>query len=163
MFLVNTKKCLQVFDDVYVSSDDKQILLLAQEAGARPIWRDEDLCGDVPNIPVYQHALKEMGHVGGIVAVQACSPTVDIELIRTAKVLMEQGYDEVMTCHPVTRALTYHEQHFNIYGSIWAISTRRLKVYPDPYRPNPQILLVDESKDVHNMDDYKQALRDAQS
>ena len=58
MFLVNTEKCLDIFDSVYVSSDSKEILKQAQEIGAIPILRSEDLCGDTPNIPVYQHALQ---------------------------------------------------------------------------------------------------------
>lgn len=158
MFLVNVQKCMRLFSRVYVSSDDSYILSLAQEVGAVPISRGESLGGDTPNIPVYQHALGKIGDVGGIVAVQACSPTIKPELIRLAKNLLEQGSQEVMTCHPITRSEDYHGQHFKIYGSIWALSLERLQGYGDPYAPQPDVLLVDESIDIHNEDDYQAAL-----
>ena len=162
MFMVNVKKCLKIFDQVYVSSDDMEILNKARLAGAIPIWRDEDLCGEVPNITVYQHALKEMKDVDAIVAVQACSPTVSELNIVRAKTLMEIGYNEVMTCYPPVNKEIYHDQAFPIYGSIWAISKWKLENYEDPYKPEPEALLVDSSVDIHNFRDYLKALRQAQ-
>jgi CMP-N-acetylneuraminic acid synthetase len=148
MFLVNVEKCLKIFDKVFVSSDSDYVLDQAEMAGAIPIKRGEELCGDTPNIPVYQHALQFMGETSGIVAVQANSPTIDINIIGLAKKLMEWGLNEVMTCH---------EDRF-IYGSVWALSRKRLLNYPDPYRPKPDILIKDISVDIHDEKDYKQAL-----
>lgn len=145
MFLVNTKKCLKIFDKVYVSSDDRKILKQAQQAGAIPIMRDRKLCGDTPNIPVYQHAMAKMKD--DFVAVQANSPTVNIELIKTVKEFLD-NYDEVMTCH----------KDYSIYGSIWAIKQSKLKNYKNCYKPKPSILLVDESIDIHTQEDYENAL-----
>jgi len=85
MFLVNVEKCLRVFDDVYVSSDSEEILKITKDAGAKPILRGVELCGDTPNIPVYRHAIEQMGDVDGIVAVQANSPTIPAEIIRRTK------------------------------------------------------------------------------
>src|SRR3990167_821307 len=65
MFLVNVEKCLRVFDDVYVSSDSEEILKITKDAGAKPILRGVELCGDTPNIPVYRHAIEQMGDVDG--------------------------------------------------------------------------------------------------
>ena len=96
MFLVNVEKCLRIFDKVFVSSDSDYVLDQAEMAGAIPIKRGEELCGDVPNIPVYQHALQFMGETDGIVAVQANSPTIDINIIGLGKKLMEWGLNEVM-------------------------------------------------------------------
>lgn len=159
MFLINTKKCLKVFDLVYVSSDDQEILNIAKKIGAVPIFRPSNLVGDVPNIPVYKHALKNMSKVDGIVAVQSCSPTIDIKLIKTARNLMGSGCQELMTCHPVERNSDYHQQNFKIYGSIWALSKNRLNNYGSPYKPNPEILLVDDSVDINYPKDYKKALK----
>ena len=149
MFLVNTEKCLKIFDSVYVSSDSKEILDQAQKIGAIPILRSEDLCGDIPNIPVYKHALQYMPKdIIGIVAVQANSPTLDSSVITGAKMLLEEGKDEVMTCH----------EDRSIYGSVWGISRQRLENYGDPYNPKPDTTIVDRSIDVHTMLDYKRAL-----
>lgn len=158
MFLWNVEKCLSLFDKVYVSSDDERILFLAWQAGAIKIKRDTSLGGDVPNIPVYQHALRNMKDVSAIVAVQACSPTIDKNLIATTKRLLEMGVPEVMTCHPIERAQRYHDQNFKLYGSIWGLQADILRNYGNPYEPDPDALLVDTSIDIHNIYDYNDAI-----
>lgn len=148
MFLWNVEKCLKIFDKVYVSSDDPEILFQAWNAGAVGIERGPELCGETPNIPVYQHALKHMGDVDAIVAVQANSPTVEPHLIEMTKSLLDMGVQEVMTCH----------KDRSIYGSIWAMTKGRLENYGDPYDPQPDVLFLDPSIDIHNEDDLAKAL-----
>jgi CMP-N-acetylneuraminic acid synthetase len=152
MFLVNTKKCLKIFDKVFVSSDSQEMLDQAKRLGAIPILRGEELCGDVPNIPCYKHALKHMGACDGIVAVQANSPTIESNLIVMAKKMMEMGFNEVMTC----------DKEYNIYGSIWALTRHLILNYPDPYRAKPDALIVDMSTDIHTEQDYLLALKASQ-
>lgn len=148
MFMTNVRKCLGLFDDVYVSSDSFEILRRAERAGAKGIIRDEILCGDTPNIPVYQHALQFMGDVDGIVAVQANSPTISPFVIDAARQLLARGYHEVMTVH----------ENGSIYGSVWGLSRRRLERYEDPYSPKPERTLVDPSVDIHTKEDYELCL-----
>lgn len=147
MFVVNLRKCLQIFPKVYVSSDSEWILEIAEAEGAIGILRSEELCSDVPNIPVYQHALQFMD-TESIVAVQANSPTLNRNIIGLTKKLMEWGVDEVMTCH----------KGGVIYGSVWAIRTGKLKNYGDPYKPTPSVLIKDLSVDVHTLEDFDIAL-----
>lgn len=149
MFLVNVEKCLNILSKVYVSSDNKRILKLAESAGAIPILREQELCGETPNIPVYKHALKKMAKASGIIAVQANSPTVELNLIALVKKLLELGIQEVMTCH----------SDYALYGSIWGLSQNRLENYGDPYLQNPDILIVDKSVDIHDWEDYDKALK----
>jgi len=146
MFMWNVQKLLRIAPRVYVSSDDHWILDEAEWAGAIPIKRPSELCGDTPNIPVYQHALQFMNGVSGIIAVQANSPTIDSKLIETARELLDRGYNEIMTMH----------EDRSIYGSIWALSRNRLKTYSDPYNPKPDVLLLDTSIDVHTSEDFIQ-------
>ena len=147
LFLWNTDKCREIFSRVYISSDDDNILGEAEWVGAIPIKRPIELCGDTPNIPVYQHALQFMNGVDGIVAVQANSPNIKSKLIEIAKELLEKGFQEIMTMH----------EDGSIYGSIWAISTKRLREYGDPYKPKPEVLLLDRSIDIHTEDDFQKA------
>ena len=144
MFQWNLEKCLRIFDKVYVSSDYNLILDISKELGAIPIKRPPELL-DTPNIPVYQHAMKQMKDVDIIVAVQVNSPDIDEKLINDVKYLMEYGFYEIMTCH----------QNRKIYGSIWALNTKLLKKYPMNryYFPQPELLLVDKSKDIHFKED----------
>lgn len=157
-FLWNVEKCLKLFKKVYVSSDSEEILRIAKAAGAIPIHRGEELCGDVPDIPVFQHAFQEMGPVLGIVAVHANNPTIRPELIERIKYLIELGAPEVMTCHPMTHGDDYHKQHNKIYGSIRGLRAARLLTYGNPYKPTPEILLVDESIEIETQESFDAAL-----
>jgi CMP-N-acetylneuraminic acid synthetase len=159
MFLVNVEKLLKVFDEVYVTSDSYKMLEQAEAVGAIGIWRDEKLCEDTPNIPIYQYCLDKMENVDGIVAVQACSPNINPKLFVVAKGLLEMGYDEVMTCHPMEHTKIYHDQANKIYGSLWAISSKKLRRYNNAYHPTPDALLVDTSEDIHYRNDYDVALK----
>ena len=149
MFLWNLKKALKVLDKVYVSSESDEILRLARENKARVIKRPIKLCGDTPNITVYQHAIEFMDSPDIIMAIQANSPNLEESLITDAKYLMEYGFKELMTCH----------EDRSLYGSIWAIRIERLLSYIDPYKPKPEALLVDNSIDIHTKEDLKQVKR----
>ena len=148
MFLWNVKKCLRIFEKVYVSSDSDKILKLAKKVGAIPIKRPKSLCGDVPNIPVYQQALSFMDFPDAIVAIQANSPTIDRKLIILATELLEFRFKEIMTCY----------SNHKPYGSIWAMTIDRLLNYQDYYKPNPEVMLIDPSIDIHTKEDFKKAL-----
>ena len=150
MFLWNVEKCVGIFEKTYVSSDSDAILKLAKKAGAIPIKRPKELCGNTPNIPVYQHCWEQMGKPDGIVAVQANSPAIDRRLIILAMRLLEFGNQEIMTCH----------LNYDIYGSIWALTKERLFVYETDYEfrhPCPDILILDPSEDIHTLKDFKKA------
>lgn len=159
MFVVNLEKCLKIFDEVYVSSDDYEILHLASLHGARGIHRSEELCGDTPDIPVFQHAINKMGDCDGIVAVHANNPNIECNLIAMVKKMMEMGVPEVMTCHPMSKHINYKQQGNGINGSIRGISKHRLLNYGDPFHPNPEVLLVDTSLEIETQEDYEKALR----
>jgi len=149
MFTWNLLKALRIFDDVYVSSEDENILHIARKIGALTIERPKSLCGDTPNIPVYQHAEKFMDNPDVMIAIQANSPNLEETLIDDVRYLMEYGFKEVMTCH----------NDYSIYGSIWGIRVSRLKEYGDPYSPTPDVLLIDDSIDIHTEEDFKKALK----
>ena len=123
---------------------------LAESIGAIPILRGKDLCGDTPNIPVYRDAIRFMGDVDGIVAVQANSPTISINIIGLVKKIMEAGVSEVMTCH----------EGYSIYGSVWWLSRYKLQTYENFYHPKPDVLIVDPSTDIHSLADYELALKE---
>ena len=138
MFVWNLEKCLK-FGKTYVSSDSDEILEIAKRYKAIPIKRPKELCGNTPNIPVYQHAIKFMKDIDGFIAVQANSPDIKEKLIKKTKNAFEMGFMEVMTIH----------QDKSIYGSVWAMTIDRLNNYGDPYNPKPEFTIVDYSEDIH--------------
>lgn len=155
MFVWNLEKCLKVFAEVYVSSDYSLILEESKKLGAVPIKRPDALCkSDVPSIPVYRHALQSMNNPDIIITVKSDSPTLKIDLIKRAKELMEKyKYNELMTAYPVEG----YENKNSLYGSIWALTKDRLKNYKDAWKPEPEILIVDESIDIHTAEDFIRA------
>jgi len=158
MFVWNLQKCLSIFDRVYVSSDSHAILNTARLHGAKGIHRGEELCGDCPDIPVYQHAIEHLENVSGVVAVHANNPTIEKNLITMVKKFIEYGAPEVMTCHPVKHEKNHHEHSNRQYGSIRGMSLERLQNYKDPYKPEPEVLIVDNSIEIETIEDYNLCL-----
>ncbi len=155
MFIANLRKCLLVFGKVYVSSDSEEILKMAEDAGAIGIKRGLDLCGDVPDIPVFQHALEYMDkQIDSIVAVHANNPTIALSLLYNAKHLLNCGMQEVMTFYPIERTEKYKDQGAKVNGSIRGFTRARLNHYEDPYKPTPDVVLFDDSLEVETMADY---------
>ena len=140
---------------MYVSSDYDFILEESRKLGAIPIERPAELCqNNVPNIPVYQHALQFMDKPDIIVAVKADSPTTRPEIIKRIKELMEQyDYNEIMTAYPVRG----YEDKNCLYGSVWALKREKLENYPDAWKPEPEVLIVDPAVDIHTEEDFKKA------
>jgi CMP-N-acetylneuraminic acid synthetase len=153
MFLWNTEKCLGIFEKVYVSTDSEKIADMAKQVGALPIMRGAELGGECPNVTVYHHAISSIKE-DAFVAVHANNPLLDCALIKMAKAVILTGSEEVMTCHPMTHGSVYKDQHNKIYGSVWGMTKDRIRNYPDPYRPNPDVLLVDDSIEIETKDDY---------
>lgn len=147
MYQVNLDKMLEIFDDVYVSTNDMDIFKQVCFTKAHPIMRPQHWTGEEPNIKVYQHALNYMKDCDGIVAVQANSPTIEKSIIMRVKEAM-QDHSEVMTSH----------EDMAIYGSVWGVERHTLINYDDPYKPRPTVLIVDKSIDIHTPADYEQAL-----
>jgi len=147
MFQWNVEKGVKIFKKMYVTSDSKEILKKSEELGAIPIMRYDPKLMKCPNITYYKHALQYMDNPDVIVAIQINSPTVDVKLIKRVKELMERGYDEVKTCH----------EDYTDYGSVWAINVKKLKVYSNPYKANPNVWIIDRSVDIHNKNDYRRA------
>ena len=149
MFVWNLEKCNKLFDKVFVSSDDREILRIAKENGAITIKRPKRLCKG-PNIPVYKHAQRKM-KADVIVAVQANSPTIDPDIIlATEKIMRVDYWKELITQHLDTK----------IYGSVWAMTKERLENYRDPYLPKDDPLMfyfLDPSTDIHTLKDFKYA------
>ena len=131
---------------------------MAKEAGAIPILRTEELCGDTPDIPVFQHAMEQMD-CDAFVAVHANNPTVAPEVIERVKQNLLWGAEEVMTCHPMTHGKEYKKQHNKVYGSVRGMTRRRLNAYHDPYRPEPDVLIVDDSIEIETQETWDQALQ----
>jgi|GEM_PF-3169671 len=152
MFLRNLQKMIDLGLEPILDSDDDEILRLAQDAGATPHARDSALHGpDVPTLPIVKAAFEGLGIASptAAVIVQANSPNLRMAtLIQATDIIANTSVDEVMSAFP--------DRTHN--GSVWAVSHERLFDYGDPYQHRPDVLLVDDSVDIHDAADLQRAL-----
>lgn len=92
-------------DEVFVSSDDDEILRKAQDAGATPLKRPTDLADDsTPKIIAIRQAVQDPlveanGQVDTVIIAQANSPELTAEQLRSGYELMQaHRLWEVMSC-----------------------------------------------------------------
>lgn len=154
MFVWNMEKCLQIFERTVVSSDSEKTLKIAKDAGAiihRRTWR---LCGDQPNMKVYQDIIAKIP-CKGIVAVQANSPTVSLKNILMGKNLLEWGIGEAITKH----------RNGKFYGSVWSLARKTIEKYTpsEMWEAHPDVAYYCDSIDIHTKADFEQAKRQWES
>ncbi len=95
---IEAAKGCKYIDSVVVSTEDKEIAKIAQNAGAEILWRPENLAADmVPMAPVLQHAAE---HIPAdiVVLLQPTSPIRTNNLIdRAIERFIESGADTLAT------------------------------------------------------------------
>lgn len=152
LFLRNLTKMIELGLEPILDSDDDDILALAEQAGAVPHYRAPELHGpDVPTLPIVKAAFEALsiGAPTAAVIVQANSPNLETGTLEQAiRIICAAPVDEVMSAFPDRR----HN------GSVWAVSHERLVDYGDPYVHRPDVLLVDDSIDIHDAADLDAAI-----
>lgn len=103
-YTIEACKNSSFIDDIYVSSDDENILAVAQEYGAIPLKRPAELADDkTPKIIAIRQAAQDpivlsKGEVDSIIIAQANSPELTTEQVDQGFELMENhGLWEVMS------------------------------------------------------------------
>lgn len=100
-------------DSVWVTSDDEEILSVAEAYGARPILRPPEISGDTASSETaWLHALDVIESQGMpvdlVVAMQATSPLRETsDLDGGVSVLREQGYDSLLSVTEVEDFFTW--------------------------------------------------------
>jgi hypothetical protein len=147
LFEWNLNKILSTGIKVYFDSDSEELLLQSEKLGAIPHLRPDHLLGhDIPSIPIFQQLYDDFSiNSASLLNIQANSPNVSIGLIDKAIYILKNLHcDELLTIYPSLK----------INGSLWGFSSDRLLNYGDPYVHNPDVLLTDESIDVHTIEEY---------
>jgi len=110
------------------------------------------LCGhDVPSVPIFQDMAKGLSEKPkAILNLQANSPNCSQRVIEQClAVARNVPFNELLTVYPDRRN----------NGSVWGFSYDRLMNYGDPYVQRSDVLIVDDSVDIHTIDDFKKAER----
>lgn len=152
LFTRNLSKMVELGLEPIVDSDDHDILGLAKDHGAVPHFRAPELHGpDVPTLPIVKAAFEALaiGDPTCALIVQANSPNLATRTLqRAVAIIADSPVDEVMSAFP--------DGTHN--GSVWAVSHERLVNYGDPYQHRPDVLLVDDSIDIHDASELQLAL-----
>ena len=150
LFEWNLNKILSTGIKVYFDSDSEELLSHSEKLGAIPHLRPNHLLGhDIPSVPIFKQLYKDFPlNTAPLLNIQANSPNIPLELIEKAiYILNNLSFDELLTIYP----------NLKINGSLWGFSSKRLFNYGDPYVHKPDVLLIDESIDVHIVEEYKTA------
>ena len=150
LYVWNLEKLLQLGIPVYFDSDSEEMLQVAENLGAHPHLRPEELRGhQVPSVPLFQRILADLElQPGAIMNLQANSPTCSLETLQSCLNALRHT-----TC---TELLTVYEDRTN-NGSVWGFSYDRLMNYGDPRVHKPDLLILDPSVDVHTEDELEAA------
>ncbi|MEC9248618.1 MAG: hypothetical protein VX986_06320 [Pseudomonadota bacterium] len=149
LFERNLLKLLEMEITVVVDSDSDEILSRSEEMGAVPRIRPSSLRGhEVPSVPIFASILEEFSQYEALLNVQANSPCVAREVIQSClHGLMDTNIDEVLTCY----------SDYALNGSVWGFSRNRVFNYGDFYSHSPDLLVVDDSIDVHTKEEFELA------
>ncbi|MFX1256321.1 MAG: cytidylyltransferase domain-containing protein [Promethearchaeota archaeon] len=106
---------------IYVSSEDEEILTLAEKFGTKTIIRPRNLAEDTtPMIPVLQHAINHLepkiGRIEILVLLQPTTPfKIGKDIDDAIKLLIETGADSVIS---LTKVETWHPaQMYKLEGN----------------------------------------------
>jgi CMP-N-acetylneuraminic acid synthetase len=152
MFEWNLEKLLKLDIPVYFDSDDAALLQSARAMGALMHERPAQLRGhDVPSVPIFQDMIMAISDKPeAILNLQANSPNCSQRILEQCLAVARfVPFKELLTVYPDGRN----------NGSVWGFSLDRLMNYGDPYVHFPDILLVDDSIDIHTIEDFNEAQR----
>ena len=151
LFEWNLKKIISTGITVYFDSDSEEMLLRAEELGAIPHLRPNQLLGhNIPSVPIFEHIHQDFSlKKSPVLNIQANSPNVPLSLIENAIFLLNNL--------KINELLTFYS-NLKINGSLWGFSSQRLLNYGNPYEHKPDIMLNDNSIDIHNSDEFRLAL-----
>lgn len=152
LFEWNLEKLLKLDIPVYFDSDDVTLLARAKNMGAFVHKRPQNLCGhDVPSVSIFQELVKGLSEKPkAILNLQANSPNCSKNILEQCLAIARHvPFRELLTVYP--------DRSNN--GSVWGFSIDRLMQYRDPYVHLPDVLIVDDSIDIHTIEDFENAQR----
>lgn len=92
----------EMIDEVIVSTNSKEVDIIAQQMGAKVHWRDEQLCGDEITLDcvIYDAAIKHgTDDMDIVVTMQPTSPTLRKSTLESALMrFKEKGLDTLISC-----------------------------------------------------------------
>ena len=140
----DAKECPQI-DEIYVSTDSDEIETYAKQHGVKVIRRGSELCGDIPIVKVYEHALENIqeNNVQYIVGIQVDHPDRTTNLTDAINYILDKKFDELITV----------DKNGTINGSLKIMDTKALV--------NGKIAAVgtimDDCTNIHYLEDLKSA------
>jgi len=138
------KEC-PLIDDVYVSTDSDEIESYARDHDVKIIKRGPELCGDIPIVKVYEHALQNIQekNIEYIVGIQVDHPDRKVSLTNAINYILEKKFDELITVDKdgtLNGSLKIMDVKALADGKIGAVGT-----------------MMDDCTNVHYIDDLKLA------
>jgi len=145
----DAKECPQI-DDIYVSTDSDEIESYAKQHDVKIIRRGPELCGDIPIVKVYEHALQNIQerNVQYIVGIQVDHPDRKTNLTEAINYILEKKFDEIITVDKngtLNGSLKIMDVKALVNGKIGAVGT-----------------IMDDCTNIHYVEDLEVAEKNIQ-
>lgn len=139
------KKCKDI-DDVYVSSDNAEIVKYCKKKNIKIIQRPKSLGGETPIIDVYKHAMQNIPQsdlVEILIGLQVDHPDRKVSLEETLKIFIESKADRLFSKE---KSGTKNGAHY-ILSRYFLINNISRK----------DITITDDCTNIHYLEDLKKA------
>jgi len=143
---IKTAKECKLVEKIYVSTDSLEIAEFARKEGISVIMRPPELCGEVPVVEVYRHALMNIDDkdITYIVALQPDHPDRTVDLERIIKYVQEKDLDDLISV----------DSNGSKNGSIRIMKAQALKEGKISINLGS---IIDDATNIHSLGDLKLA------
>jgi CMP-N,N'-diacetyllegionaminic acid synthase len=148
-YVITSAKESKKITDIYVSSDDEEIIEISKNLGCKIIVRPHDLSTDTSlDIDSFRHFCKELNHAEPIIHLRATTPLVSSLVIDDAIEVFLKNKNKI------TSLRSAHETSESVYkfykknGEFWGPIVDNLDTnlprqsYPKTYSPNGYVDIV---------------------
>ncbi|WP_063669840.1 cytidylyltransferase domain-containing protein [Aliivibrio fischeri] len=101
-YAINNALCCEMIDEVIVSTNSKEVQIIAEQMGARVHWRNEQLCGDEVTLDgVIYDATTSCSRVDTdiVITMQPTSPTLRTATLESAiTYFKDNAFDTLISC-----------------------------------------------------------------
>ena len=176
---IKTAKKVKEINNIFVSTDDEQIIKLCKKNDVRVPWkRPKNLCGDkVSSVSVALHFLswyeKKYSKLDGLLLLQPTSPFRKKETIRRAIKLFQKNKNKVIVSFSYlskkkSQLIFFHNKKSNLAsksidfnnmiklnGLIYLISPKNLRKYKSFFKPHVLPLMVNSVEEAIDLDTHE--------
>ena len=160
-YVINESKKSELINDIYVSSDDDEILKISKNLGAIPIKRPTDLSEDFSlDIDSFKHFCNITNQYEPLIHLRATTPLIDYKILNESIETFKQNLDNCTSLRSAHQTPESVMKFFIKNGNFWenisksVDSTLPRQLHINTYCPNGYIDIVKPEIFINSNDFY---------